>query len=70
MGILSLLALNMADLGKSWEIMWKGVVAIFVVITLIIVVTKIVNKICVTADIKREERKKAQEAEEQNSANS
>lgn len=70
MGILSLLALNMADLGKSWEIMWKGVVAIFVVITLIIVVTKIVNKICVSADIKREERKKAQEAEEQNSANS
>lgn len=60
----------MADLGKSWEIMWKGVVAIFVVITLIIVVTKIVNKICVSADIKREERKKAQEAEEQNSANS
>ena len=70
MGILSLLALNMADLGKSWEIMWKGVVAIFVVITLIIVVTKIVNKICVSADIKREERKKVQEAEEQNSANS
>ena len=70
MGILSLLALNMADLGKSWEIMWKGVVAIFVVITLFIVVTKIVNKICVSADIKREERKKAQEAEEQNSANS
>lgn len=70
MGILSLLALNMADLGKSWEIMWKGVVAIFVVIALIIVVTKIVNKICVSADIKREERKKAQEAEEQNSANS
>lgn len=70
MGILSLLALNMADLGKSWEIMWKGVVAIFVVITLIIVVTKIVNKICVSADIKREERKKAQEAEEENSANS
>jgi Na+-transporting methylmalonyl-CoA/oxaloacetate decarboxylase gamma subunit len=70
MGILSLLALNMADLGKSWEIMWKGVVAIFVVITLIIVVTKIVNKICVSADIKREERKKAQEAEEENPANS
>lgn len=61
MSILSLLALNMKDLGLAWEIMWKGVVAIFVVIALIIIVTKIVNKVCVDMDVKREERKKAQE---------
>ena len=52
------LLVNNADLLKSLEIMWKGVVAIFVVIALIIIVTKIVNKVCVDIDMKREEREK------------
>ena len=43
---------------KALEIMWKGVVAIFIVIALIIIVTKIVNKICVYADKKRAEKEK------------
>ena len=42
MNMLTLLV-NSADLLKSLEIMWKGVVAIFVVIALIIIVTKIVT---------------------------
>ena len=57
MNMLTLLV-NNADLLKSLEIMWKGVVAIFVVIALIIIVTKIVNKVCVNIDMKREEREK------------
>ena len=56
MNILSLLAVNMENVGKSLEIMWKGVVAIFIVIALIIIVTKIVNAICVRADKKRAEK--------------
>mgnify|MGYP003306031345 CR=1 FL=1 len=52
------LLVNNADLLKSLEIMWKGVVAIFVVIALIIIVTKVVNKVCVDIDMKREEREK------------
>ena len=57
MNMLTLLV-NNADLLKSLEIMWKGVVAIFVVIALIIIVTKVVNKVCVDIDMKREEREK------------
>ena len=64
MNMLTLLV-NSADLLKSLEIMWKGVVAIFVVIALIIIVTKIVNKACVNMDIKREAKKK----EENNQSN-
>lgn len=56
--MLSLLAINTDNLLKSLEIMWKGVVAIFIVIALIIVVTKIVNTVCVRADINREEKKR------------
>ena len=65
MNMLTLLV-NSADLLKSLEIMWKGVVAIFVVIALIIIVTKIVNKICVNMDMKRE----AIEKEKNNQSNS
>ena len=64
MNIFALL-INTADLLKSLEIMWKGVVAIFVVIALIIIVTKIVNKACVSMDIKREKKKE----EENNQSN-
>lgn len=59
MNILSLLV-NTADLAKAFEIMWKGVVAIFIVIALIILVTKAVNWICVKADTKRAEKEKQQ----------
>lgn len=59
MNILSLLV-NTADLMKSLEIMWKGVVAIFLVIALIIIVTNLVNKACVQADAKRAEKEKQQ----------
>ena len=66
MNILSLLV-NTADLMKSLEIMWKGVVAIFLVIALIIIVTNIVNKACVQADAKRAEKEKQRtEQNEQN----
>ena len=52
---------------KSLEIMWKGVVAIFLVIALIIIVTNIVNKACVQADAKRAEKEKQKtEQNEQN----
>lgn len=64
--MLSLLAVNTDNLMKALEIMWKGVVAIFLVIALIIIVTKIVNTVCVRADIKRAE--KAKENTEENEA--
>ena len=51
--------INMDHLWKSLEIMWKGVVAIFVVIALVIIVTNIVNKIC----LHFENRKKDDEQE-------
>lgn len=66
MDMLSLLAVNTDNLMKALEIMWKGVVAIFLVIALIIIVTKIVNTVCVRADIKRAE--KAKENTEKNEA--
>ena len=66
MDMLSLLAVNTDNLMKALEIMWKGVVAIFLVIALIIIVTKIVNTVCVRADIKRAE--KAKENTEENEA--
>ena len=56
MKLLSLLAVNMANVGKALEIMWKGVVAIFIVIALVIIVTNVVNKICVKMDAKRAEK--------------
>ena len=68
MNIFALLV-NAAHLLKSLEIMWKGLVAIFVVIALIIIVTKLVNKACVEMDIKREKKKQQQE-EQNNSSNS
>ena len=58
MDMLSLLAVNTDNLMKALEIMWKGVVAIFLVIALIIIVTKIVNTVCVRADMKRAEKQK------------
>lgn len=59
--LLSLLAINTENVWKALEIMWKGVVAIFIVIVLIILVTKLVNKVCVSMDMKREARKKEKE---------
>lgn len=50
MNFLNFLAVNMADLGKSLEILWKGVLAIFVVIALVIVVTNLVNGFFVKRD--------------------
>ncbi len=66
MNILVLLAINTANLLKSLEIMWKGVVAIFIVIALIILVTSLVNKVCVDAE---EKAKKKQEEENDSNAN-
>ena len=57
MNFLNFLAVNAADLGKSLEIMWKGVLAIFIVIALVILVTNGVNKFFV----KREEEKARKE---------
>ena len=49
-----LLAINTADLWKSLEIMWKGMLAIFVVIGIIILITFLLN----TLTKKREKKKK------------
>lgn len=46
------LLLNMENLGKSFEIMWKGCLAIAIVIALVIGVTTVVNKICVDVENK------------------
>ena len=56
-----LLAINKSDLAKSFEIMWKGVVAIFIVIFLVIVATTLVNKACVKLEQKAKERKQSEE---------
>ena len=40
----------MQDLWTALDIMWKGVLAIAIVIALVIVVTNIVNKVCVSAE--------------------
>lgn len=58
------LLVNTEHLLKSLEIMWKGVVAIFIVIALIIVVTKVVNAICVKADKSRAEKENAAQTEQ------
>ena len=55
---LFLLAVESETILKALEIMWKGVVAIFLVIALIIIVTNVVNKLCVRADIKRANKEK------------
>ncbi|MBQ9118388.1 MAG: OadG family protein [Clostridia bacterium] len=65
MNILSLLAINTENVMKALEIMWKGVVAIFIVIALIIIVTKIVNKVCVSAETKHKERKEKETEQNQ-----
>ena len=46
MKLLSMLAfqINMKDLWQSLEIMWKGMLAIFIVIVAIIIVTALLNK--------------------------
>ncbi len=59
----------MENIGKALEIMWKGVVAIFLVIALVIVVTNIVNKVCIKMDAKRAEKEKAKAEETQNASN-
>ena len=53
---LTLLAINMDHLWKSLEIMWKGVVAIFVVIALVILVTMLVNKICLHFENRKKDK--------------
>ena len=56
------LAIQEGAVFKALEIMWKGVLAIFVVIALVIITTIVVNKLCVKA----EEKAKEKEAENQN----
>ena len=52
MNLYSLLV-KMDDLWTALEIMWKGVLAIAIVIALVIVVTAVVNKVCVKAENKK-----------------
>lgn len=66
MNFLTLLAINTEHLLKALEIMWKGVLAIAIVIALVILVTNVVNKVCVNAEKKAAEKKAAKDAEEQN----
>lgn len=63
----SLLLIDTANLLKSLEIMWKGLVAIFIVIALVIAITVLVNKACVKYDKKRQ-KKLDLSASENNSA--
>lgn len=63
----SLLLIDTANLLKSLEIMWKGLVAIFIVIALVIAITVFVNKACVKHDKKRQ-KKLDLSASENNSA--
>ena len=56
-----LLAINKANLKTSFDIMWKGVVAIFIVIALVIIVTTLANKACVALEQKEKEREENQE---------
>ena len=55
-----LLAFSTENLLKSLEIMWKGLVAIFIVIALVIIVTVLVNKSCVAMDQKAQAKKEEQ----------
>ena len=48
------------NLLKSLEIMWKGLVAIIIVIALVILVTVLVNKACVAMDKKAQAKKDEQ----------
>lgn len=54
--LFSLLLVDTANLLKSLEIMWKGLVAIFIVIALVIIITVLVNKACVKFDSKKQEK--------------
>ena len=56
-----LLAIDKANLKKAFEITWKGVVAIFIVIFLVIIATMLVNKACVKLEEKAKERKELEE---------
>ena len=57
------LLIVMQDLWTALDIMWKGVLAIAIVITLVILVTNFVNKVCVSAE------KSAAEKQSQNDKN-
>ncbi|MBR2646159.1 MAG: OadG family protein [Clostridia bacterium] len=58
------LLISKTDVNKALEIMWKGLVAIFVVIALVIIVTVLVNKLCLYFEKKAKERAEAKAAEE------
>ena len=51
-----------ANVIQSLHIMWKGVLAIFIVIAIIIIAVAILNKITATLAIPKEERKAKREA--------
>ena len=53
--LFGLLAIDTAALTKSREIMWKGMLAIFVVIGVIIVATAVLNRI--TAFMEKRKKK-------------
>lgn len=61
MNFLTLLAINTEHLLKALEIMWKGVLAIAIVIALVILVTNVVNKVCVAAEKKAAAKKDEQQ---------
>ena len=50
------LLMDMAALGKAFEIMWKGCLAIAIVIAIVIGVTMLVNKICVNVENKADKK--------------
>ena len=50
------LLMDMTALGTAFEIMWKGCLAIAIVIALVIGVTTLVNKCCVRAENKADKK--------------
>ena len=55
------LLIVMQDLWTALDIMWKGVLAIAIVIALVIAVTTVVNKVCVSVEKKSAEQKAQKE---------
>ena len=50
------LLMDTAALGKAFEIMWKGCLAIAIVIALVLAVTTVVNKVCVKMENKADKK--------------
>lgn len=64
--MLNALLVDMAALGKAFEIMWKGCLAIAIVIALVLLVTTVVNKACIEIESKAAQKKNEGQNSNQN----